>query len=61
MKRHVLRSRIEDWAEKWGKIGRANGIQHHGHLRGKSKNEWEAGHFIHPLDKDFRESLAYFH
>ena len=61
MRKHILKSKIDDWAEKWGQIGWANGIQDRSHIHGEGKNWVGEEHFIQPLDKEFRASLAYFH
>ncbi|WP_020589665.1 hypothetical protein [Desulfobacter curvatus] len=61
MRKYILKFKIEDWAEKWGKIGWDNGIHDYHYLHGKGKKREEEGHFVQPLDKKFRASLAYFH
>lgn len=56
MKIRFLESQINSWVEKWGKLGRANGVKRFHCVQRKNET-------CEPLalDKEFRESLAYFH
>nr|WP_319492784.1 hypothetical protein [uncultured Desulfobacter sp.] len=61
MKIRFLESRINDWVEKWGKLGRANGIKRYHCVLGKKIKCTPVVPSSLVLDKEFRESLAYFH
>ncbi len=61
MKKHGYKSRMENWTERWSKLGKAFGVQHPTHSHGEMKKNEEGKHAKDPLDKEFRESLAYFH
>lgn len=56
MKIHFLESQINGWVEKWGKLGKANGVKS---LRCAQKKDKTCEPLV--LDKDFKGSLAYFH
>lgn len=61
MKIRFLESQIKDWVEKWGKLGRANGIKRYRCVQGKDIKCEPLERSSLVLDKEFKESLAYFH
>jgi len=61
MKIRFLESFINDWVEKWGKLGRANGIKRYHCVLGKKIRCTPVVRSSLALDKEFRGSLAYFH
>nr|WP_321399099.1 hypothetical protein [uncultured Desulfobacter sp.] len=61
MKIRFLESWMNDWVEKWGKLGKANGIKRYNCVRGEKITCTPVVPSTLTLDKEFRGSLAYFH
>jgi hypothetical protein len=62
MKLRFLASQFNNWVEKWGKLGKANGVKKYRCVKDKKAIKcYPLVRSSLALDKEFRGSLAYFH